>query len=250
LEALAESVPAVEQLDPLTDWGVLPERFRLHAVGVASVVDRLFDEGVEANHELVTGALLHDVGELALYRTHADFPAAAADDQTPEERLAAEREMFGIDHAAAGGRIARAWHLPQRAVAMIEEHHTAVDGEAAVIRLADMLVSYSQGRLIDLETLVSVAANVGLEREHLGNFLYELPRPAFPRSRERTLCPLSKRELQVLSRLAQGKLPKQIAADLGLAASTIRNHLHRIYMRMGVADRAQAVLVAREHGWI
>jgi DNA-binding CsgD family transcriptional regulator len=38
--------------------------------------------------------------------------------------------------------------------------------------------------------------------------------------------------------------------SLGLSASTVRSHLHRIYTRIGVADRTQAVLLARDCGWI
>ena len=45
-------------------------------------------------------------------------------------------------------------------------------------------------------------------------------------------------------------LYKQIAAELGLSVSTIRSHLHNVYRKIDVADRAQAVLKARERGWI
>jgi len=52
------------------------------------------------------------------------------------------------------------------------------------------------------------------------------------------------------ARLADGLVPKQIATELGLSASTVRNPLHRIYDRIGAADRAQAVLLARDRGWL
>jgi len=54
----------------------------------------------------------------------------------------------------------------------------------------------------------------------------------------------------VLRELSRGKVYKQIGAELGLAASTVRSHLHRVYEKLGVADRAQAVLRATEMGWI
>ena len=63
-------------------------------------------------------------------------------------------------------------------------------------------------------------------------------------------CPLSARELDVLRRLAEGKVYKQIALDEGISPSTVRNHLHTAYSKLGVVDRAQAVLTAREQGWI
>ena len=42
----------------------------------------------------------------------------------------------------------------------------------------------------------------------------------------------------------------QIAAELGLSVGTVRSHLHRIYTRIGAADRTQAILLANKHGWI
>ena len=32
--------------------------------------------------------------------------------------------------------------------------------------------------------------------------------------------------------------------------STIRTHLHNVYRKIGAVDRAQAVLIAHERGWI
>ena len=63
-------------------------------------------------------------------------------------------------------------------------------------------------------------------------------------------CPLSGRELGVLQRLAEGKVYKQIAHELTLSTSTVRTHLHNIYGKLGAVDRAQAVLIATERGWL
>jgi DNA-binding NarL/FixJ family response regulator len=61
---------------------------------------------------------------------------------------------------------------------------------------------------------------------------------------------LSGRELDALRGLAQGKVYKEIADDLSLSASTVRTHLHNVYRKLGAIDRAQAVLIARDRGWI
>jgi DNA-binding NarL/FixJ family response regulator len=50
--------------------------------------------------------------------------------------------------------------------------------------------------------------------------------------------------------LAQGKVSKVIAAELGISTSTVRTHLHKTYEKLEVDDRAQAVLRATEMGWI
>ena len=43
---------------------------------------------------------------------------------------------------------------------------------------------------------------------------------------------------------------KQIAHELTLSTSTVRTHLHNIYGKLGAVDRAQAVLIATERGWL
>jgi len=62
--------------------------------------------------------------------------------------------------------------------------------------------------------------------------------------------PLTARELEVLGLLASGKTYKQVARALDLSQSTVRNHLHNVYHKLNVVDRAQAVIVSRENGWI
>ena len=63
-------------------------------------------------------------------------------------------------------------------------------------------------------------------------------------------CPLSARELDVLKKLAGGQVYKQIAHELELSTSTVRTHLHNTYAKLGASDRAQAVLIATDRGWL
>ena len=62
--------------------------------------------------------------------------------------------------------------------------------------------------------------------------------------------PMTDRELEVVRLLASGKTYKQVARALRLSQSTVRNHLHNVYHKLNVVDRAQAVIVSRENGWI
>ncbi|ADI13788.1 PAS domain S-box protein [Truepera radiovictrix] len=64
------------------------------------------------------------------------------------------------------------------------------------------------------------------------------------------LVTLSKRERQVLERLARGKSNEAIAAELGLATQTVRNYISAVYDKLGVRSRAEAVVWARERGVI
>jgi DNA-binding NarL/FixJ family response regulator len=61
---------------------------------------------------------------------------------------------------------------------------------------------------------------------------------------------LSSRELDVLRQLAEGKSNKEIAAALDLAEGTVKNHLSNVFGKLGVLDRTQAALLAREKGLI
>ncbi len=58
---------------------------------------------------------------------------------------------------------------------------------------------------------------------------------------------LTAREQEVLGLVGQGKANKQIARTLGISERTVKAHLGNIYSRLGVADRTQAALWARNH---
>jgi DNA-binding NarL/FixJ family response regulator len=62
--------------------------------------------------------------------------------------------------------------------------------------------------------------------------------------------PLSDREREVLEHIALGKTNKEIAADLYIAGGTVKNHITNILGKLGVRDRTQAVLKAKELGLI
>lgn len=62
--------------------------------------------------------------------------------------------------------------------------------------------------------------------------------------------PLTEREMEVVHLLSTGKTYKQVAQALGVSQSTVRNHLHNVYNKLEVVDRAQAVIACRENSWI
>jgi DNA-binding NarL/FixJ family response regulator len=61
---------------------------------------------------------------------------------------------------------------------------------------------------------------------------------------------LSERELEILKLLSQGASNRQIASQLFLAEGTVKNYVSTILDKLGVADRTQAALRARELGVI
>ena len=62
--------------------------------------------------------------------------------------------------------------------------------------------------------------------------------------------PLSERELEVLALIATGASNREIADELFIAEGTVKNHVTSILGKLGVRDRTQAALKAREAGII
>ncbi len=209
--------------------------------------------GYEHRDRLMVTSLLHDIGKLVLVHAYPGYPRQVhGEARTPEDRLQRERLELGVDHALVGGVLARRWGLPRSLAQVIEHHHADNgEGEAAIVRLADMLAHYVLGGQVTPSELLSAARAVGLKPADLRTVMYDLPL-ASPGSRPRQIdpCPMSTREVDVLRRLAKGMVYKQIAGELGLSTSTVRTHLHNVYGKLGAMDRAQAVLIATERGWI
>jgi DNA-binding CsgD family transcriptional regulator len=197
-------------------------------------------------------ALLHDIGKLVLLRAYERYAAICESGGTPEERLALERAELGLDHAMTGGVLARRLGLADRTARAIENHHDegGTNGDAAIVRLADMLAHYVTGGRVRGTALSAAARAVELSPEQLRAALDELPGGGRASCSSSLPSPLSSRETQMVQKLAEGKLYKQIAVDFGVTVSTVRTHLYNSYRKLGVADRAQAVLLATSRGWI
>jgi DNA-binding NarL/FixJ family response regulator len=67
---------------------------------------------------------------------------------------------------------------------------------------------------------------------------------------ERDLSVLTPRELEVLRRLARGRSNAELAAELYLSEATVKTHVARIFAKLALRDRAQAVVLAYEAGLI
>ena len=153
-------------------------------------------------------------------------------------------QMPAMDGVEATRRLARL--MPGVAVlvvTMFEDDETVVSALRAGAR--GYLLKGAQQQEI-LTTIRSVAAGQyvmgpGVAARLLGH-LDPAPRvaPSFPE--------LTAREYQVLDRLARGHTNARIAAELELAAKTVANHLSAIFTKLGVHGRAEAIIMAREHG--
>ena len=87
----------------------------------------------------------------------------------------------------------------------------------------------------------SVAAKVVAEFARLSD---QIPRP------KPLVEPLSEREREILAYVGNGASNKEIALLLFIAEGTVKNHVTNILGKLGVRDRTQAALKAKEYGLI
>lgn len=138
---------------------------------------------------LFTAALLHDVGKLVLDKHIVeDFKSLHAlieEDGLPF--VVAEKELFGIDHAEAGGLIAKAWEFPEPLINAIRNHHNGISGKSgpkleAWVKLSN-LVYYvslihmycSQHEGIKCQVDETMLSELGLKQEHIEDIMGLLP---------------------------------------------------------------------------
>ncbi|NTV70352.1 MAG: HDOD domain-containing protein [Azonexaceae bacterium] len=127
----------------------LPATYWTHSVAVGISAEELalhVTAPIQAEAALIAG-LLHDVGQLWLFRFRAEAFAMA------RERAccrgvgleSAEQEQFDVDHARIGAWLAEHWNLPPGIVAGINEHHKAFPTTkfqlAPLVGIAEVLAS-------------------------------------------------------------------------------------------------------------
>lgn len=85
-------------------------------------------------------------------------------------------------------------------------------------------------------------------QEEAGDFLRAARARPEAAGIEERLGGLTVRERQVLEGIARGLDNAEIAADLALSQKTVRNHITRVFDKIGVAHRYQAIVLARDAG--
>ena len=104
----------------------------------------------------------------------------------------------------------------------------------------------------DAEEVLKVVSAVADGEAHFGPEIarrlmgfFSAPKPAAP---SEAFPGLTAREAEVLDLIAQGRNNAEIARRLYLSQKTVRNHVSNIFLKLQVADRAQAIVRAREAG--
>lgn len=97
-----------------------------HSLGCALISNVLAKRlGIKDPEEISTAGLIHDIGKVAI---KMELPRESEQiRQLVQERristLTAEQEVLGLDHAEAGGWLARSWNLPDKLIEPVSSHH-------------------------------------------------------------------------------------------------------------------------------
>jgi DNA-binding NarL/FixJ family response regulator len=136
-------------------------------------------------------------------------------------------------------------NLPVLMLTMYEDErglHAAFDAGARGYLLKG---SDQAAILAALRTVAEGGVVVGRElADRLTSVMSGTPAHAAPRR----VGDLSERETEVLALIAAGRSNTEIVHELVVSAKTVRNHITRIFTKLGVANRADAITRARELG--
>ena len=66
---------------------------------------------------------------------------------------------------------------------------------------------------------------------------------------EGRLPSLSRREREIVNLVTHGLRNKELAERLSISEQTVKNHMHKIFDKLGVSDRLELALYAIHHNW-
>jgi two-component system, NarL family, response regulator LiaR len=149
--------------------------------------------------------------------------------------------MPGLDGLEVARRVRHV--SPATAVVALTAH----DEEAYVLAMLEAGASgYLSKTSRGQQVIQAVRAAAGGETVFSGSIGASVARRALGGDAS-TLTP---REMDVLRAAARGLANKQIATELGMSARTVQTHLTRVFAKLGVSSRTEAVLHALREGWV
>ena len=153
--------------------------------------------------------------------------------------------MPGMDGIEATRRIRQAAPTTKIILITIDESRGAISEAIQAGVSGYLLKDASPDALVDAAKN-AVEGNAVIHPQLTKTFIEEVrmgDAEGTPRS-----APLSKREREILQKVADGSTTRQVATELGISPHTVKTHLERIFEKLGANDRAQAVAIAIRTG--
>lgn len=191
-------------------------------------------------------ALFASIGDVELVGEAADGQAAVqgAQEQQPDVVLM-DIQMAGLNGVEATRHIvSTSPHIGVIMVTMLEDDDSVFTAMRAGAR-GYVVKGADQTEM--LRTIRAVAAGEALFSSEIAEKLMNFFARLEPSSAQ-IFPELTEREHEVLELIAKGLSNPEIARRLTISPKTVRNHVSNIFSKMQVADRAQAIIRAREAG--
>jgi len=153
--------------------------------------------------------------------------------------------MPGMDGIEATRRIRLAAPNAKVILITVDESRGAIS-EAIQAGVSGYLLKDSTSDALVDAALNAVEGNAVIHPQLTKTFIEEAQMGGEPDGPSTT--PLSKREREILQKVADGATTRQVATDLGISPHTVKTHLERIFEKLGANDRAQAVAIAIRQG--
>jgi DNA-binding NarL/FixJ family response regulator len=203
----------------------------------------LFREGLQALFSATPG--IEIVGEAA----SGEETAALAEKLLPDIILM-DINMPDMDGIQATRRILRANPtIGVIMVTMLEEDASLFAAMRAGARGYVLKGAHHQELLQTVQAVASGQVLFGPSTaSRIMGFFQEIEADIKPSLPEDVFPELTPRELEVLKLIAHGTNNSQIAEQLVITDKTVRNHITSIFSKLQVADRAQAIIKARDAG--
>lgn len=174
----------------------------------------------------------------------------------------AESGLFerAADAAQAGAALAKQGSLRNLEFRIARKDDDALDclvsAETVSIHGADcylmVLLDISDRKRTEMELVTAIEAvmqDASWFSQTLIEKLANVRRANAPGASQVTLAELTARERDVLGLICEGLADKEVAARLGLAPNTVRNHVAALYSKLDVHSRSEAIVWARERGF-